>query len=304
MSYEIHTYPTGKMAVVENVSGDNITRQIKKMAVIAEDELGDKYQRLLHRWWVNDEVKGWKSASYRLPRVVIYVSDDEQNFNVYAALSANALVDVSAPMDLYIIITDGVVVGSTIYKQGAMYSSSTLAAGSSIHLENRGIISGWGGYGIGAEVDNPHIDGCVALELFGDVQINNGDGYIFGGGGGASGFYGFVGLYYLSLLGGSGQGSGPNKVGPNSKNGPTVIYTQPTRGDTHNPGLGGTGAWWDGTPFRGGNGGAAGEPGNYSPDGMWGGTPGEAGDAIHSHSHTIVWESGNTSSRVKGAIIS
>ena len=211
MSYEIHTYPTGKMAVVENVSGDNITRQIKKMAVIAEDELGDKYQRLLHRWWVNDEVKGWKSAAFRAQGVTIYVSGDHENVDLYAILDGGGTVDINKPVRVTVVVADAVTIHSDHVSHGAIYSSQSLAVGSSIYVENRGFIYGChgaGGNGSGfIELDEleapptPGLKGGPAITVEYNLHVTTINGTIGGGGGGGGG--GGFAAGYVDLGGGA-----------------------------------------------------------------------------------------------------
>lgn len=191
--------------------------------------------------------------------------------------------------DVYIIVSEGVTIGSTSTSNPAMTLGSW-PAGVNVFVINRGRIQGKGGAG-GAGVifpvsPNAGQNGGVAIYTRFDISLDNDAGEIFGGGGGGgSGGVNFI--FAIASSGGGGGagtdgGAGGSAFAPEGAENPTQAGNPGTADD------GGTG----GTILSaGGDGGDPGQNGTAGANS--GGAGGSAGAAIDGDSYVTITVTGD-----------
>ena len=177
------------------------------------------------------------------------ISASTNNYNVRLAAIAAGWVGGTTPVNIYILIRGGVIVGSSSTGSYAFDTGSPFPTGSLIVLTNIGLIVGAGGAG-GARL-NTGQPGGTAIRAQTPIIINNG-GIISGGGGGGGG----GGIFGNGGGGGQGQVGGAGGSGYSVSGASGTIYSPgAASGDAGTGGtLGSDGV--DGT-YAGGAGGAA-----------------------------------------------
>lgn len=259
-----------------------------------------------------------------LPPSNFVISADVVNWNLADELGFTP----TTPISVIITVNTGVVVRSNTFGTPAMDLSSVLPAGSEVHIVNDGVIHGRGGRGghagfpAGAgQAGSDAIKGPGTGVTF---DIDNGSGRIFGGGGGGGAggrstesVETSPGEFEVYTAGGGGGGGGAG--GGSSGNGMASIG--PGKVDGQSGGAGTNGS--SGVPGTGGakgtvpavcDGGNGASGGDYGQPGTagsaaTGGTnngagaaAGAAGKAIELNGGSVTFLSGNTASRVKGAV--
>lgn len=227
----------------------------------------------------------------------------------------------TAPIDIVLTIGLNITVGASATTHAAIRATAPLPQYSTLHIINKGIITGAGGNGFWWRwIDkNPWVStqastpGGPALNLPVNTTINNASGIIQGGGGGGGGGQWDVPYYSQNqMIGGGGAGSSPGEPGACSNRWATQWWYA-------NPGTlktGGTGRWIT-TSSRSGNfpassGGNPGEPGSspdtyyYDTHGKPGGwmildKGGAAGRAVERNGYPLTFISGENADQLKGA---
>jgi hypothetical protein len=238
----------------------------------------------------------------------IAITADVQDYNLFTAAGSP-----TGAVNIRLMIESGVIVSASSPTNAAIYGSSNFPAGSTVHLINKGIISGAGGAGGSASktVVNPGQDGGHAIQLLADTTINNIEGHIFGGGGGGGSCF-FDGSfkwndrfytqdYTYSGGGGAGivAGTGGNIIGT-SYYGENGTATQGGRSFTHSYDI--TYSEYD-SRWGGGD---LGQPGTVRKT-RTDGQPityadgGAAGAAIDKNSHILTANGGFNAEQIKGA---
>jgi hypothetical protein len=326
MGYSITDLDPGAMGIYSGGSWKRITG----FGIFSASQ----WYRIRRIWiWDNTNLL-WNRISW-FPRVVnIIINTNQVDFDLYNVIETQLGGSIDKPLDINLTVNSGVYLYSTTTSHGALYASSTFPAGTICNLTNAGYIYGCNGDGGNGEdsftqhgtavVATAGEDGGPSIEAGCQFSINNGSGYIFGGGGGGGG--GGAGEYYgFESFGVPGSGGG----GGASRGNKGILYETLDRMAEGNNGnvsgtnryyLAGTGGAsvtvaYGGDWATGGKGGdclgaglagTAGANGNHkSGSGHVGqGKAGGAlGTAIDKNGHTVSFTSGDTASRVKGAVI-
>ena len=243
------------------------------------------------------------------------ISSDTQNINLHALAGSPATAG-----NYTFTINSGITVGSGSTANAAI-STGVWPAGSTVTLINNGKIYGRGGNGgAGGSCTGSRVvvapppkctaasaggDGGSALSVNYNITLNNTNGSIFGGGGGGGGAGGITQSLFSGNTpsGGGGGGGGQGVAASNGGAGGTAMYPGSAghSGTATSPGVPGkNNQYGETTIYKGGSGGtwaSAGGKGEYS-----GATGGAAGKAILLNATTIVWQGGNNSAHVKGAV--
>lgn len=183
-------------------------------------------------------------------------------------------------------------------------------AGSTLTIINRGYIRGKGG-SAGAH-KSPSEAGGSALYLDFPCTVDNGEGYIFGGGGGGAWhertYHGTQGPHSWGWgVAGGGGGAGSNAGGGSSSAGSTyvAVVAHGSTGSIAGGGVGGQLRHSDGWMAYGGVGGGPGVAGGQGSGSFYSainGTAGAAGAAIALNGKALNITAGNDTTRIKGAI--
>lgn len=220
--------------------------------------------------------------------------------------------------------------GTYIFENRATISAGTgsyalrtgvFPAGSILKIVNKGYIRGRGGNG-GANTGGAGGAGGTALYIDMNCTLDNGAGYIFGGGGGGGGYRaydsGYPDAYDIRAGGGGGAGGNGGTGAASAVVGSSAPSPTASNGGTGTTTAGGVGGWARGSQgsffeqVNGGNGGApgvAGGKGGYSNGSSnrknvkVAGASGAAGAAIARNGKTVTITAGNDTNRIKGAVV-
>jgi len=260
--------------------------------------------------------------------IFLTISASEADYDLFAA--AGSPTD---PVNVFVTVESATVLyGSTTGLPG-FKTGSAWAAHTELTLTNEGHILGMGGDGgEGASQvytgqgdcsnTTPATDGLPggdAMNLGWDITIDNTNGNIFGGGGGAGGQgCGHIANQEVAPGGGGGGGAGGNLTAHSSggiagvASGASVVYTgcDGTDGTGGATGQGGdsggvTLTTCPGDSYGGNGGGDYGEVGYTSTFSICTDTEGDgaiAGKAIELGGYAITWLGGNNASQVKGDV--
>lgn len=224
-----------------------------------------------------------------VPRIVVTVAANVNDLNLFTLCGS--------PSDrcfAVITINSGVKVRRNA-EVAALRSGAGWAAGSRVKIINNGKVYGQGG--IGGQGAGPSVvstagtAGGDAIYLDCDVDIDNTNGLIFGGGGGGHGGE-HDAIYDLAAGGGGGGGQG-DAGGFGGAGG--VGASSGTSGSESASGAGGAGASYGGRNGQtGANGGAWGNQGA--------GNGAAGGYAVRLNGYEVHWVAGNNSYQVKGSV--
>ena len=207
----------------------------------------------------------------------LIISSTAANQNIRTLLDAAGFS--GSAMNIVVTINAGVDIYSTSVATPALVTG-TIPVGSFLTLINNGDIRGKGGDGGDGSTHAGIESGGDALSLSYDIQINNANGLIFGGGGGGAGGSGGKGTDFGGGGGGAGRDIGTGGAGTGSGNaGADGTFTS--------GGAGGTGATT--------NGGDGGDPGAAT-------TIATGGNAVSLNGNSINWLDGNTAAKVRGDV--
>jgi hypothetical protein len=226
VSYTIINRAAGHF-VVKNPSPTTESGEFQRAKSIYINNLGT-WKRVI-RMWIRD-TGVWRSIAWRNTDVLMTVTSDHANLDIYQALADDPATDVSLPLSIELVVNTGVTVFSPTASAVALFSSSPFVAGSTLTVVNRGRIAGrFGVGGRGAYWTfpssvwydaEPGEDGGVACSFMNDVIIDNTLGEIWGGGGGGggggairSGVSPFNEETFRYSIGGSGGGGDPGGAG-------------------------------------------------------------------------------------------
>lgn len=282
MAYSIINREAGKFTV--NDSGGN-PKTITQLVI--NDEFGAP--KLVKRLWINDGGV-WRSVAWRNQNVLLTVTGDHTNLDIYQAVKDDSLVDHTAPLDLEVVINNSRIVSSTSRDGLSLWMSQAFVTGSFLKITNRGVICGAGGKGAGYSGGGiAGVAGGTAMSIKMDITLDNSTGYIYGGGGGGASQK----VYIVTNAGGGGQGqvggaAGVTFVPPAQVAATAGTYLAPGKGgkETTNNLYGGDGGTW----------GEAGDPPSQSIIGA----AGAGGKSILYNGHTITWLGGDNETHVKG----
>ncbi len=240
-------------------------------------------------------------VSSGLPILTYTQSADESNVNIRTKVGSPGYAAL-----VIVTINAGVTVSGSAAI--ALYSGTGWTAGSKLKIINNGTAVGEGG--AGGNGGTPGVSGNVgsngldAIETTIPIEIDNTNGFIFGGGGGGAGGRGNGGAGLSGAGGGGGGGGRGSNNPPGGTGGAAAVPGQAgTAGSLLSYGFGGLGG--DNTEFYGtqgkygGNGGDYGEDGSFSEDVQFGGV---AGRAVRLNGQTITWLGGNNPTQVRGQI--
>lgn len=256
--------------------------------------------------------------------VVLTIAANTNDYNVFTA--AGSPTD---PVDVFLTINAGVVVSEATPANGAIFTTASFKAGSTMKIVSLATIAGGGGVGgAGGNWNDGSLAvvsgsaGGTAIDCQIPLVIDNTSGNVFGGGGGGGGgeAAGSANAPPSSSTaaggGGGGGGRGYNNatfgVGgsahPNVNN--ASDGSNGTAGSSAAAGSGGAGGivFTDPKAGAGGSGGdwgAAGSAGSVKLAGAFGngtGAGGAAGNAVNMHGKSITWLGGNNGAQVKGAV--
>ena len=201
---------------------------------------------------------------------------------------------------------------ATISAGGGTFAlrTGTFPAGSTLTIINRGYIRGRGGSAGGHKY--PSEAGGIALYLDFPCTLDNGAGYIFGGGGGGAWhertYHGTQGPHSWGWgVAGGGGGAGSNAGGGSGSAGSTYVsvWAHGAGGSIAGGGAGGQIRHQDGGMAYGGVGGGPGAGGGQGSGAFYSaiyGTPGAAGAAIAVNGRGINIVAGNNANQIKGYI--
>lgn len=225
------------------------------------------------------------------------------------------------------VVTVNLTINGGVVLQRGLIQGTGWDPASVCNIDNNGTIAGLGGrgrsggdsYWIGSWYNDDGVDaddGGDAIDIQMDTTIDNGSGYIFGGGGGggsgAARSADNPGTSGSFSAGGGGGGGGQgynNAAGGDRGRGNTDNATAGTAGSSAGNGSGGSGGssgFEDGGV--GGNGGTWGLPGSVAGTGAGTnyvtgrGSRGAAGYAVRKNGFTVTITAGNNSSQIKGSV--
>lgn len=252
------------------------------------------------------------------------ITGNEQNVDVYARLGSP-----TGAGPFTVTIATGVVVASGCPSTPAL-DFTGFDSGATINLVNHGYIIGGGGdggnggyaeshsEGQGDTVPMPGRNGGNAIKGPGAsriLNVDNTDGYIFGGGGGGGGGGHSYSDPMVAVGGGGGGGAGGGRGGRAqgfTESG--TAYRANDGGDGSGGRLGAAGTGGTGNQVGSGEGGTGGAGGGYGANGAAGTSPtsqgtdiagaaaGTAGKAVDVQSATVNITAGNNGTQVKGAV--
>lgn len=268
----------------------------------------------------------FRSTAFWGAGLSVVINANTFNFNLLTKLTSEFGYTGAAPALVRCLVLPGVTIGSTSPSSPA-FTVSGFPARSSIILINEGTIQGCGGAGgpsgganpsTGPFSPGPGAAGGDALLISVPIILDNRNGNIWSGGGGAGGagpnvdLYSGSGPYFLTNpAGGGGGAAGTNAgTGGSGNNG--------YNGSAGTALAGGTGGQAPGLP--GGNGGMPGSYGTAGANGFYndhvaaggifnfviygaqGGAPGRAINLSGQSGSAITWLGGNNGIQVKGII--
>ena|GEM_PF-3928474 len=286
----------------------------------------------------------WKTCY--MPIIRINITADAADVNLFSLAGSPTI-----PVMVLATIATGVNVYASSTANAAL-TEGAFPAGSIVRLVNNGTINGMGGVGgnggaVPCGTTNGTTGQCgsagtagsvggTAVSLSGDIEIDNTNGNIFGGGGGggagaswAYSSFGAIGYKGGGGGGGAGGGGGGNKSSGNcEQSSMTRLATNGSAGTSGASGVGGAGGV--GTYQAASSGCSAGYAGDGGVGGAYGATGadgkiahragfssggclaegsctnysagGAPGNAISLNGHTVAWIGGNNSVQVKGAV--